>query len=306
MAAPLILDGIGPREDELRRLALATGDRYEVQAEIGQGGMSRVFLGWDRAEKRRVALKVLATGLSSSVEDRERFRREALIATRVNHPHIVPCYDFVSRNGTAVLVMRYIPGESLALRLARGRLTPVATCNVLVPLADALSLMHRSGVVHRDVKPANILLHSDDDWPFLTDFGIATLKTSEHSRAEATKRFGTPEFMSPEQALGAWDADHRSDIYSLGLVAYLALAGDLPFRGVSPMAQIAQRATLDVPPLANRAPDVPARLAAVVDRCLARNPARRWRTAAHLRDALLAAAGRPVPLGRRLRGLLGR
>jgi serine/threonine-protein kinase len=282
---------------ERARLNDALGHRYDVIRELGQGGMSRVFLGWDRLEGRRVALKVLRPGLSASVEDRERFRREAMIASRLNHPHIVPCYDFILRRETAVAVMRYVPGDSLASRLSGGvRLEPATTVRLLAPIADALSLMHQRGVVHRDVKPANILLLDEDDWPFITDFGIATLRTSEHSRSEATRRFGTPEFMSPEQALGAWDADHRSDVYSLGLVAYLALAGELPFRGGSPMAQIAQRATLDVPPLRERAPDVPERLAGVIDRALYRNPARRWATAEAFRAALVAAVERPRPL----------
>lgn len=281
---------------ERARLTEALGHRYDVIRELGQGGMSRVLLGWDRLEGRRVALKVLRPGLSASVEDRERFRREAMIAGALNHPHIVPCYDFVLRRETAVAVMRYVPGDSLASRLAGGvRLDPVSTVRIVAPIADALSLMHQRGVVHRDVKPANILLLSDDDWPFITDFGIATLRTSEHSRSEATRRFGTPEFMSPEQALGAWDADHRSDVYSLGLVAYLALAGELPFRGGSPMAQIAQRASLDVPPLRDRAPDVPERLAAVIDRALYRAPSHRWATADAFRGALVASIERPRP-----------
>ena len=286
---------------EHARLTEAVGHRYDVIRQIGEGGMSRVFLGWDRIEGRRVALKVLSPRLAASVEDRERFRREALIASRLNHPHIVPCYEFLLRDGTAVAVMRYVPGVSLAARLRGGRrLDAAQVVRVLAPIADALALMHARDVVHRDVKPANILLHTDDDWPFITDFGIATLKTSEHSRSEATRRFGTPEFMSPEQALGSWDADHTSDVYSLGLVAYLALAGELPFRGGSPMAQIAQRATLDVAPLLDRAPEVPRRLAAVVDRCLHRSPARRWPTAQALRDALRGAVSEPVPVSRRL------
>jgi len=278
-------------EMERRRLEAVTAGRYEIQSEIGRGGMSRVFRAWDPRGRRLVAIKLLAAGLSLSVEHRERFRREASIAGRLAHPHILACYDFVRSGDVVFAVMPYVAGSSLAERLAGGvRLAPSAVTALLIPLADALACAHASGVVHRDVKPANILLREDDGQPLLTDFGIATLLTSEHSRGEVAKRFGTPEFMSPEQALGAWDADHRSDIYSLGLIAFLALVGRMPFAGGSPLAQTAQRAVLEAPPLRRAAPDVPVRLAAVVDRCLARNPKQRWRSAAALRRALARSA----------------
>jgi serine/threonine protein kinase len=277
----------GVDEAERRRLEAVTAGRYEIQSEIGRGGMSRVFRAWDPRGRRLVAIKLLAAGLSLSVEHRERFRREASIASRLAHPHILACYDFVRAGDVVFTVMPYVVGSSLAERLVGGvRLAPAAVAALLLPLADALACAHASGVVHRDVKPANILLQDGDGQPLLTDFGIATLLTSEHSRGEVAKRFGTPEFMSPEQALGAWDADHRSDIYSLGLIAFLALAGRMPFAGGSPLAQTAQRAVLEAPPLRRVAADVPERLAAVVDRCLARHPKRRWRSAAALRRAL--------------------
>jgi serine/threonine protein kinase len=269
-------------ESDRRWVAEATTGRYEVLREIGRGGMSRVLLAWDRNAGREVALKLLAQGPAASVEGRERFRREALITAAANHPHIVSCFDFVCRSSQAMAVMRYVPGDSLADRLAGGAcLAPKALLAILVPIADALAHVHARGVVHRDVKPANILLHADDGWPFLTDFGVATLRTSEHSCWEATQRMGTPEFMSPEQALGSWDADHRSDIYSLGLVAYVALTGALPFRG-SPLALVAQRTAVDVPPLRG----VPEPLAGIVERCLARDPRQRWRDARALYRAL--------------------
>jgi len=274
------------------RVGELTGGRYEVVAEIGRGGMSRVYLGWDRMDRRKVALKVLAGPASETVEGRERFRREALMAAQFDHPNIVPCDDFIQRGSLTLAVMRYVPGVSLAQRMGSGPWHDVpAFVAILIPLADALACVHRRGVIHRDVKPANILLRESDGKPFLTDFGIATLRTSEQSRSEVARKFGTPEYMSPEQAIGAWDADHRSDLYSLGLVAYHALAGRLPFRGKSPLAQAAQRSALDVPPLREQAPHVPLRLAAVIDRCLARDPRRRWRDAPTLRSALARAVG---------------
>ena len=266
-------------------LAEATEGRYEVIREIAQGGMGFVLLGWDRTLQREVALKILGPGPAATVEGRERFRREALITARANHPNIVPCYEFVCRDNRAVAVMRYVPGDSLADRLAGKPLGADELLAILVPIADALAHVHRRGIVHRDVKPANILLQAGDGEPFLIDFGIATLRTSDYSRWEATQRLGTPEFMSPEQALGAWDADHRSDIYSLGLVAYAGLTGALPFRG-GPLALAAQRATFEIPPVRQASPEVPKALAEIVDRCLARDPGRRWRDATALCRAL--------------------
>lgn len=270
-----------------RQVSLLAGSRYQVERVIARGGMSVVLLAFDRLEGKQVALKLLDPKQGDSVENRERFRREAMISARLAHPHIVPCHDFHHRDNLAMAVMRYIPGQSLADLLPVGRRLPVEqVLRIVIRIADALSHTHAAGVVHRDVKPANILLHEDLGWPFLTDFGIATLRTSEHSRSEVQKGFGTPAFMSPEQALGQWDADFRTDIYSLGLVAYRALAGRLPFQAESAISLAAQRTVRDAPPLRTLAPDVPPVLAAIIDRCLARDPRRRWGSCAALIQAL--------------------
>jgi eukaryotic-like serine/threonine-protein kinase len=275
-----------------------TDGRYEVERLIARGGMSVVLLGWDRVEGRHVALKLQDPVEGASLENRERFRREARITRDLAHPHIVPCFGSVHGQQLTLTILRYIPGRSLAERLEGGqRLGVRATLAVLMPVADALAHVHQRGVIHRDVKPANILLHQDDDWPFLSDFGVATLRTSEHSRSEVAKGFGTPAFMAPEQALGHWDADARTDIYALGLVGYLALAGRLPFVAESAFGVMVQRTVRDAPPLRQLAPEVPERLAAIIDRCLARDPRRRWKSMAELHRALercrarLAAAG---------------
>lgn len=284
------------RTDEERllaeRVARMLGGQYEVIRPLGRGGMGQVWLAWDRSEGRQVALKVLHPMLATSLENRERFRREALIATRFPHPHIVPCFEFRCDREAVVAVMQYVRGVALEWHLRGGRrLEADFVGRVLVPMADALAHLHRHGVIHRDVKPSNILLRDDDGRPFLTDFGIATLLTSDQSRAESARRFGTPEFMAPEQAAGDCDADHRSDIYSLGLVGFCALAGRLPFRGGG-LALVAQRVAVDVPPLCEAAPQVPPMLGRVIDRCLAREPRRRWPDAGALRDALARAAKR--------------
>jgi len=276
------------------QVSLLAGGRYEVERIIARGGMSVVLLAFDRLDGRQVALKLLDPKQGASIENRERFRREALISARLAHPHIVPCHDFLHRDNLAVAVMRYIPGGSLAELLPDGRRLSVdQVLRIVIPIADALSHTHAAGVVHRDVKPANILLHEDHGWPFLTDFGIATLRTSEHSRSEVGKGFGTPAFMSPEQALGRWDADFRTDIYSLGLVAYRALAGRLPFQAESAISLAALRTVRDAPPVRTLVPEVPPRLAAIIDRCLARDPKRRWRSCAALKTALERFRARP-------------
>lgn len=282
------------RSDEERllaeRMARMLSGRYEVIRPVGRGGMGQVWLAWDRSGGREVALKFLHPMLATSLENRERFRREALIAARFPHPHIVPCFEFRCDRDAVVAVMRYVRGVALEWQLRGGRpLDSGVAGRVLAPMADALAHLHRHGVIHRDVKPSNILLRSNDGRPFLTDFGIATLLTSDQSRAEIARRFGTPEFMAPEQAAGDCDADHRSDIYSLGLVGFCALAGRLPFRG-SGLALIAQRVALDMPPLCEFAPHVSPALGRVIDRCLAPEPRRRWRDAGALRDALARAA----------------
>ncbi|HWC73705.1 MAG TPA: serine/threonine-protein kinase [Gemmatimonadales bacterium] len=284
------------RTDEERllaeRVARVLGGQYEVIRPLGRGGMGQVWLAWDRSGRREVALKFLDPVLATSLENRERFRREALIAERFPHPHIVQCFEFRCDREAVALVMQYVRGEALESRLGAGRrLDSGLVGRVLVPLADALAHLHRHGVIHRDIKPSNILIRTEDGRPFLTDFGIATLLTSDQSRAEVVRRFGTPEFMAPEQAAGDSDADHRSDIYSLGLVGFYALAGRLPFRGGG-LALLAQRVALDVPSLCSWAPHVSPTLGRVIDRCLAREPRRRWKDAGALRDALARAVRR--------------
>jgi serine/threonine-protein kinase len=283
---PVLVEGVvhdaGAEWDQDRdRIARLTGARHELLGLLGRGGMGRVYLAWDHTLHRKVALKLVDEGLRGSIEHRERFRRETLIAARLEHPNVVPCYDSIHRPDLALAIMRYVPGRSLSQLMAGGAPLPWRQVLAwLVPMADALAHAHDRGVIHRDVKPANILLQDEDGWPFLTDFGIATLRTSDASRAEITQRFGTPEFMAPEQLLGAWDADHRADLYSLGLTAYVALSGRLPF-------EPAHRVTQDPTPLAHLAPQVPARLAAVIDQCLERDPRRRWATARRLRARLM-------------------
>lgn len=266
----------GPaRERQLLEGTLA--GRFKIRRLVGRGGMSSVYLGWDHALERKVAIKVLAPEFEQQVEDRERFRREARIAGTLFHPNIVPVYASEKQNGLTFVVMHYVAGPSLAARLESvGALPADEAIDILCSVADALGAVHRIGVVHRDVKPDNILLEEATGRPMLTDFGVATVATSEHSRSEVAKALGTPHYMSPEHALGEQACDGRSDIYSLGVVAFRMLTGRLPFTGSSAQGIVAQHVALEAPPVRHYAPHVSEEVSAVIDRCLAKDPAQRW------------------------------
>jgi serine/threonine-protein kinase len=289
-----------------QQLADAVAGRYRVIRLLGAGAMGEVYLAWELNLERYVAIKLLAPGLNESIEDRERFRREARVLAGLNHPHIVPVYSFERSADLTFVVMRYVPGESLAARLEREhRLSARATVALLAPLADAIDAVHRRGVVHRDIKPDNILLdESAGGGPVLADFGVAMVRTSEYSRADAKHASGTPHFMSPEHVLGAPDCDGRSDIYALGVVGFRMLAGRLPFTG-SAEGVAARHIALAAPPLRDLAPDVPQPLADVIARCLAKDPRERWESGAKLRDALLASLAGRRSLVLRVMALLG-
>ena len=301
---PLPLAGPA-RERQLLEATLA--GRFKIRRLVGRGGMSSVYLGWDHALERKVAIKVLAPEFVRQLEDRERFRREARIAASLFHPNIVPVYASEQQNGLSFVIMHYVAGPSLAARLESVGALPVdEAVEILAGLADALDSVHRIGVVHRDIKPDNVLLDEVTGRPMLTDFGVATVATSEHSRSEVVKALGTPQYMSPEHALGEQAADARSDLYSLGVVGFRMLTGRLPFTGGTAQSIVAQHVALEPPPVGHYAPHVPGEVAQVIDRCLAKKPAKRWADAGAFRTALLKAqrtAGRrrwnPVRLLRR-------
>jgi hypothetical protein len=262
----------------------AIGGQYEIQRLLGKGAMGAVFLAREKALDREVAIKVLPPDGSGDGE--ERFRREARIAARLTHPNIVPLHSFGEASGLLYFVMGYVRGESLGSRMRRG-LSVASAQRILVELADALDHAHRQGVVHRDVKPDNVIVDDDSGRAMLADFGIARRDT--HSALTSTGAVvGTPQYMSPEQASGATTVDGRSDIYSLGILAYAMLAGRLPFDG--PMSDVlVQHMTREAAPLRSVAPAVPEALAAVVTRCLAKDPRDRWPDARALKEALIAS-----------------
>ena len=265
----------------------ALGSQYEIVRPLGRGGMGAVYLARDRALERLVAVKVLRPDLAEAPESRARFRREARIAAQLSHPGILPLHSFGEIDGIWYFVMGFVRGQSLADRLRReGSLPSGDVRRILIELADALEWAHRHGVIHRDIKPANILLDDESGRTILADFGISKLKDASDSLTATGAVWGSPRYMSPEQGLGAADLDERSDIYSLGAVAYTMLAGREPFADVGWHDLPVWRLSHDPPPLHAAASSVPEDLASVVMRCLAIDRGARWESAADLRDAL--------------------
>src|SRR5438552_3575152 len=299
------------------RLIQALGKSYTVEGEIGRGGMGVVFNARDERLKREVAVKVLPPELAFREEIRLRFLREAETAARLSHPHIVPIHSVgEGPDGLVYFVMAYVDGESLGAKLKRrGRLPPDEARRIMLETADALGAAHALGIIHRDVKPDNILLEGSRGRVVVTDFGIAKALSSSTGSATLTATgvaIGTPHYMSPEQAAGDREIDGRSDIYSLGVVAYQTLAGELPFQAPTVPGILMKQTTERAPLVTDKRPDVPEDLAACVMRSLEKDPDDRWPTADALRRALEArsatmyqprrsspARGRPVsPPGR--------
>src|SRR5215217_4288895 len=211
------------------RLASALGAQYSLQGEIGRGGMSVVYHAHDARLNRPVAIKVLPPELAYDAGVRIRFTREAQTSAQLSHPHIVPIYDVGERDGIAWLVMSLVTGGNLATLLGREPRQPIPEARrILMEIADALAYAHGRGVVHRDVKPDNILLDRETGRAMVTDFGIARAMEAGTRLTQTGVAVGTPTYMSPEQAVGE-PLDGRSDLYALGVVAYQALAGRPPF-----------------------------------------------------------------------------
>ena len=291
--------------DSLTDLRAQLGDRYAFERELGRGGMGAVYLARDRQLDRPVALKVLPAELAASAELRERFLRETRTAASFSHPNIVPVHAVEERAGLLAFAMGYIEGESLAGRVRRSGPLPVReTVRLLQDAAYALAYAHGRGVVHRDIKPDNILIERATGRALVTDFGIAREITPGAARPGLTRVgevVGTPEFMSPEQAAG--DAvDGRSDLYYLGLTAYFALTGRPVFTGTSTQQLLVKQLTEPAPPIASLRPDVPAALAAAIDQLVRKEAGQRFATAEALVEALETAqlAGPEVPLPVRL------
>lgn len=264
-------------------LGAALRGQYSIERELGRGGMGIVFLARDERLDRQVALKVLPPSLAEQPDIRERFLREARMAAQLSHPHIVPIHRADEIGGFAFFAMGFVDGETLGDRIrARETLPATEVARVLREVAWALAYAHARGIVHRDVKPENILLERSTGRAIVTDFGIARADFNP-SLTQDGLILGTVHYMSPEQANGD-PLDGRSDLFALGCVGFLALSGRLPFEALSPQAALVAHATKTPPPLRSVAPQVPAPLAAVIDRCLRRHPAERFATGEELAE----------------------
>ena len=269
------------------RVTAAVGDLYLIAQEVGRGGMAVVYAAEDVRLQRPVALKVLPPELAFRGDVRERFVREAQTAARLNHPHIVPIYAVHEEGGLVCFAMALVKGESLAARIVREpRPTFEYIAHLLEQVADALAYAHACGVVHRDVKPDNVLIDTESGRSMVTDFGIARAAESGSRLTQTGIAVGTPAFMSPEQATGEREIDGRSDIYSLGVVGYLMLTGRLPFEATSTPAMLMKHVSETPMPIRAVRPDAPHTLVEILERCLAKQPQDRWDNALQLRDVL--------------------
>jgi tetratricopeptide (TPR) repeat protein len=266
------------------------GERYALEREIGRGGMASVYLAQDLRQHRRVAVKILRRDVAAALGP-ERFVREIEIASRLTHPHILPVHDSGESDGVLYYVMPFVEGESLRDRLRREPRLPVdEALTITREIADALAYAHRHGVIHRDIKPANVLILSGH--AIVADFGVARAITvaSDDRMTSAGLIVGTPIYMSPEQAAGE-EIDGRSDIYSLGCVAYEMLTGAPPFLGSSPQAVVARHVSSPLQPVRSLRPEVPAPAAEAIEKALAKRPGQRQTDALALAEALRAPGG---------------
>jgi serine/threonine protein kinase len=274
---------------------------YAITGRIGEGGMGAVYLAEERETGRPVALKVLLSEMAENEEFRRRFERESQYASSLNHPNIVRVHEFGESDGVAYMAMEYVPGRDLTAELAEGPLTPERTIEILEQVASALDAVHATGLFHRDVKPANVLVGEDEETGELrcrlTDFGLSKHPSQDSSPLTSAGFFvGTCQYVAPEQIL-AKELDHRVDVYSLGCLLYECLAGEPPF--MRPREEQVLYAHIQDPPpkLTQVRPELPPEIDAVIEKALAKEPEERYASCGELveaaRSALLPGGARP-------------
>jgi hypothetical protein len=267
---------------------------YRILEQLGQGGMATVFKAYHAALDRHVALKVLHPAFKEDPNFLGRFQREAKLVAKLEHPNIVPIYDFAEHDGHPYLVMKFIEGETLKARLQRGRLSDEEIVKITRAVGDALTYAHKKGILHRDIKPSNVLL-SDDDQIYLADFGLARLATASDSTLSADILIGTPQYISPEQANGQKDLDPRSDVYCFGVMLYEMTVGRVPFNADTPYAIVHDHIYKALPLPRKVNPELSEELEVVLLKALSKDRDDRQPDVATLVKTFIAALSLPPP-----------
>jgi serine/threonine protein kinase len=262
--------------------------QYRVIAQMGQGGMATVYKAYHPRLDRFVAIKMMHQAFLEDKNFLARFEREAQIVARLDHPHIVPVFDFADFEGRPYLVMKYVEGRTLKGVLEDRPLALSDILNIMPPIADALDYAHRQGVLHRDIKPSNIIIDVNGT-PYLTDFGLARMAQLGESTLSHDMLLGTPHYISPEQAMGSRELDNRTDLYSLGVVLYELVVGRVPFSADTPFAIIHDHIYRPLPEPAKVNPEITPEVSAVLQKALAKSPADRYETAAEMVAAFASA-----------------
>lgn len=243
---------------------------YQILEQLGKGGMATVFKAYHTILNRYVALKVLHPAFYSDPNFMERFEREARVVAGLEHPNIVPVYDFAEHSGLSFLVMKFIEGETLKARLLRSPVSKRRGCDIIHAVCKGLSYAHNHGVLHRDIKPSNVLLDTDG-FIYLSDFGVARIVSAGTSTISHEVLIGTPKYLSPEQAKSVPDLDTRTDIYSLGVVFYEMITGRVPFDADTPMSIIYDQLHVNPPAPSSLVPNISERMEEVILRSLAKD-----------------------------------
>ncbi|MBA3658530.1 MAG: serine/threonine protein kinase, partial [Gemmatimonadales bacterium] len=288
-----------PDRDSAERLGRALGGEFQVRRLVGRGGFARVFEVFDAALDRRLAVKVLRSDVPWGPASITRFKQEARAIARLSHPNILPIHFVGEAEGLGFYAMPFLEGRPLTALILDGPLQPARALGIAEPMLGALQHAHAIGIVHRDIKPDNIMIEAGTERPLLVDFGIAKAMDGDGTQTEAGFIVGTPLYMSPEQAMGCGKVDARSDLYAMGVVLFHMLSGAPPFHG-GDSQEIMGRHLTDPVPL-NRLGDrgTPRWLADIVGRCLTKHPDDRYPSAVAVLDALRAgreAAGFPAPV----------